>query len=32
LSTATRIFSPRRRFLLPASTFNVPWDRESIVS
>ena len=26
-STATKMKSPRRRFLLPASTFNVPWDR-----
>ena len=26
LSTATRMSSPRRRFLLPASTFNVHWD------
>jgi hypothetical protein len=32
LLTATRISSPRRRFLLPASTFNVPWDRGAQVT
>jgi hypothetical protein len=34
LSTATRISSPQpcKRFLLPASTFNVPWDRGAQVT
>ncbi len=32
VSTATRISSPRRRFLLPALTFNEPWDRGAQVT
>jgi hypothetical protein len=32
LSTTTRMSSPRRRFLLPASTFNVHWDRGAQVT